>query len=74
MIDYDHLVVYTFDSTQYVTTFRTVQLPRDIEQFETELVRQYTLHLLEKQKSKDAQDIQGKIKNFQKKEINFFGF
>ncbi len=59
VIDYDHLILYTFDDTQHVSTFRSVQLPRDIEKFETELVRQYTLHMLEKQKTKDSQDIQG---------------
>ena len=57
MIDYEHLIVYTFDDIQYITTFRTVQLPRDIDLFEKELVRQYTLNLLEKQKTKESQDI-----------------
>jgi hypothetical protein len=59
VIDYEHLIVYTFDDIQYVSTFRTVQLPRDIDLFEKELVRQYTLNLLEKQKTKESQETQG---------------
>jgi hypothetical protein len=39
-----------------VATFRTIQLPRDIEHFEKELTRQYTLNLMEKQKTKDMDD------------------
>lgn len=59
VIDCEHLVVYTFDAAFHVSTFRCVQLPRDIDDYETELVRQYTLYLSEKQKTKDAQELQG---------------
>ncbi len=39
-----------------VATFRTIQLPRDIEQFEKEITRIYTLNLLEKQKTRELDD------------------
>lgn len=59
MIDCDYIVVYTFDQTLNVSTFRTVALPKDMEQYKTELERQYLAKLLEKQKTKDNLDNSG---------------
>ncbi len=64
-IDFDHLRLFTFDMEYEVDTFRTLQLPRDIENFENELTRQYTMNLIEKQKNREVDDTGNiDLKNF----------
>jgi hypothetical protein len=61
VLDCEHMIVYTFDNAYQVSTFRTVQLPRDVDSFEDELIRQYTIHLKEKQKTLNGNELQSKI-------------
>lgn len=56
MIDCDYIVLYTFDQLQEVASFRTVALPRDMENYKNELEKQYLAKLLEKQKGQDNQE------------------
>lgn len=62
VIDCDHIVVYTFDQTSdplFVTSFRTVTLPKDMEQYKSELEKLYYAKLLEKQKTKENMETLG---------------
>lgn len=61
VIDCDHIIVYTFDSSHFVSSFRTVSLPEDMENYKTELEKQYMAKLLEKQKNKENIENQGKF-------------
>ena len=51
-------MVFTFDGSLNVSTFRTVTLPKDMDNYKTELEKQYFAKLLEKEKNKE-QDNQG---------------
>lgn len=55
VIDFDYIVVYTFDSTEpfFVTSFRTVTLPKDMEQYKSQLEQHYLDKMLDKQKNKE---------------------
>ena len=59
MIDCEYIVVFTFDASLSVSSFRTIALPRDMENYKKELERQYLAKLLEKQQNLDTQDNQG---------------
>ena len=58
VIECDHIVVYTFQQTEsiFVSSFRTVTLPKDMEQYKSELEKQYFAKMLEKQKNKENID------------------
>lgn len=58
VIECDHIVVYTFDQLEplFVTSFRTVTLPKDMEQYKSELEKSYYGKLMEKQKTKENID------------------
>ena len=58
VIDCEHIMVFTFDGSISVSTFRTVTLPKDMENYKMELEKQYLAKLLEKEKNKDI-DNQG---------------
>jgi hypothetical protein len=60
VIDCDHIVVYTFDCSHFVSSFRTVSLPKDMEFYKSELEKQYLAKLMEKQKNKENIENQGK--------------
>lgn len=64
VIECDHIVVHTFDNTLYVNSFRTVTLPKDMEQYKSELEKQYLAKLLEKQKNKENIENQGSSNRF----------
>ncbi len=55
MIDCEHIVVFTFDGSLNVSTFRTVTLPKDMENYKNELEKQYLAKLLEKEKNKEIE-------------------
>lgn len=61
VIDCDHIVVYTFEQSEplFVTSFRTVTLPKDMEQYKSELEKLYYAKLLEKQKNKENMETLG---------------
>ena len=59
MIEFDEILVYTFDNSMYVSSFRTVTLPKDMENYKNELEKQYLAKLLEKQRNKETMDNQG---------------
>ncbi len=46
-------MVFTFDGNITVNSFRTIALPKDMENYKVELEKQYLAKLLEKQKNKD---------------------
>ena len=58
VIECDHIVVYTFQQAEsiFVSSFRTVTLPKDMEQYKSELEKQYFAKMLEKQKNKENID------------------
>lgn len=56
MIDCDHVILFTFDASLEVASFRTVAMPRDMEDFKKELESQYLSKLLEKQKNQEGQE------------------
>ena len=60
VIDCDYIVVHSFDGDVNVTTFRSVTLPKDMEAYKTELEKHYLSKLLEKQKTKENLENQGK--------------
>jgi len=53
MIDCDYIVLTTFDNSIEVASFRTVALPRDMEQYKEELKSQYLSKLAEKRKNEN---------------------
>ena len=63
MIDCDYIVLYTFDQLQEVSSFRTVALPRDMENYKNELEKQYLAKLAEKQKGQNNQENSSKKKS-----------
>lgn len=63
MIDCEHIIVYTFDSSLSVSTFRTVSLPKDMEKFKNDLENQYLASMMEKLKNKDKIEAQGNFLN-----------
>ena len=67
MIDCEHIMVFTFDGSLSVSTFRTVTLPKDMENYKNELEKQYLAKLLEKEKNKELE--QGSYL-----ELNFYIF
>jgi len=48
-------MVFTFDGSLSVSTFRTVTLPKDMENYKSELEKQYLAKLLEKEKNKELE-------------------
>ena len=60
MIDCEHIVVFTFDGSITVNSFRSIALPKDMENYKVELEKQYLAKLLEKQKNKDNIEAPGK--------------
>jgi hypothetical protein len=65
VIDCNHIVVHTFDGSSSVASFRTIALPKDMDQYKNELEKQYLSKLMDKQSNKDNQDNQAsaEIKN-----------
>ena len=60
MVDCEHIVVFTFDGSITVNSFRSIALPKDMENYKVELEKQYLAKLLEKQKNKDNIEAPGK--------------
>jgi hypothetical protein len=52
-LDFTNVMLHSFDQKYSVTSFRTVALPKDMDDYKSELERQYLAKLLEKQKIKD---------------------
>ena len=67
MIDCEYIMLYTFDGSLSVSTFRTVTLPKDMENYKNELEKQYLAKLLEKEKNKELE--QGQLKKFHSKKF-----
>ncbi len=61
MLDSEHIILFTFDGKITVDSFRTIALPKDMENYKIELEKQYLAKLLEKQKNKDNIEAPGKI-------------
>lgn len=63
VIDCEHVIVYTFDTIDelFVASFRAVTLPKDMEQYKTELEKLYFAKILEKQKNKENIENLGKL-------------
>ena len=61
VIDCDHVVVFSFDQEYNVSSFRTVCLPKDMEEYKNELQAQYMAKLAEKQKNQENFEIHGKF-------------
>ncbi len=71
MIDCEHIVLFTFDRSLEVASFRTVALPRDMEQYKKTLEEQYLSNLLEKQKKQENPEA---TSNLTLTESYFFNF
>ena len=54
VIDCESILVFTFDETLNVSTFRSIRLPRDMEAYRQELERQYQIKLLDKLANREA--------------------
>jgi hypothetical protein len=54
VLDCPQIILYSFDNKSSLSTFRTVALPKDMDQYKSELEKLYLAKLLEKQKNKDG--------------------
>ena len=59
--DSNLIVLYSFDGNFNVSSFKTVSLPKDMEQYKNELEKKYLAKLLEKQKNKENAENQSKF-------------
>ena len=59
VIDCEHIIVYTFDGEINVSSFRSVCLPKDMNEFKALLEKQYLAKLLEKKKNQENIESQG---------------